>query len=985
MGRQRPRLRNGTDLQLQSAFQDGNWPVVIRLAEKRARTFNDQYFEIVKTCAESQLDDPVAKFAAASAVRQFVKDGTVVKDVDAIDLLEWATLGLIDEDEFPASLGPLRVRCVKSSPKDKIAVTRCLESCLLHWDLVSAQQIAAIIDRSFPNERSFLFWNIVITHMLAMSPQSPTEKKKLYGTLAQKQIERAAQLAEQARAVAADDGPPPPPGRAVHTEEEILLLYHVVETHGTTADVDKLLASPIFSPMSQFRLGRKELLVRVLAMHRAKGDWHAIFRLCNDCLSDADENDEPTLLASDWLVWRHFLAAATHLKSVEADTQDVVEKLLLRLGRSKNLRPLHRRNLMLAKVSLAFHLGPGEADLTDGHPSSVRMRELINYIDDQKTSSSCFGDVKGFVEKLHASAIRHLGYVHVPRLADTFGDALGTARLRLLSLKLQYLASTCHSSFETVPGERPRSRCTVCNTQFDAALCASCLSRVAHDALTLYKSMSKEFVGTPKVDEEIASGLAMVVAFCHIRLAFNIGRHGYAPPSPPSTQHLIRALFMLEHHLHLSPKHSQISLVLVQLHLFLGSAHRSREIWDELAVKRTIVDSLAPIFYDRLSTISPTVISPLDDWGWHLTDTVKSHYSVSLKLRMPRRLIDAFEAGSYASIIDMPTYMEDLRWSCTRAMSLVEESRAGRLVGQPDGELLQDARYLDMAGGRELKAVIDYGSFASWDYGCDSPTHARLQIGPAPSNTRLQLSLLSEAFHDILDSKPAPANKSSGSATGADDAFVLEMMARLGHSFPKLLSDVSSVCTTAEVLYFEVVSLLCTLLPLGSGIPRTSALPAVFGQLIDSVRTGLESLQAAAAMNRGDSVEASVLTLGSMHDIAMLRDAAFAIVLASRWTLDLNEREKERDRSGGSNLHKEVVSQLKSLQTAAKTALTGGKGAVDGLKNGVVSSAGFASALKTWTFEDDGDLRDLIEEGTVVELVRSWRLNITGWQQVAWE
>lgn len=46
MGRPRPRLRNGVDLQLQSAFQDGNWPVVIRLAKKRARTSQDQYFEV---------------------------------------------------------------------------------------------------------------------------------------------------------------------------------------------------------------------------------------------------------------------------------------------------------------------------------------------------------------------------------------------------------------------------------------------------------------------------------------------------------------------------------------------------------------------------------------------------------------------------------------------------------------------------------------------------------------------------------------------------------------------------------------------------------------------------------------------------------------------------------------------------------------------------------------------------------------------------
>ena len=77
-------------------------------------------------------------------------------------------------------------------------------------------QIAAILDRSFAQDRTFMFWNIVITHLLAVrtmfllldttdlqktSPQAPPEKKKLYGMLALKQIQRAAQLAEQVVAI----------------------------------------------------------------------------------------------------------------------------------------------------------------------------------------------------------------------------------------------------------------------------------------------------------------------------------------------------------------------------------------------------------------------------------------------------------------------------------------------------------------------------------------------------------------------------------------------------------------------------------------------------------------------------------------------------------------------------------------------------------------------------------------------------------------
>ena len=95
----------------------------------------------MKTCAESQVDDPNAKLAAVAAVAKYVKDGTVIKDVDALDLLEWATLDVADEDDFLETFGPLRVRAVKASPKDRLAASRCLESCLIHWDLNSAQQV----------------------------------------------------------------------------------------------------------------------------------------------------------------------------------------------------------------------------------------------------------------------------------------------------------------------------------------------------------------------------------------------------------------------------------------------------------------------------------------------------------------------------------------------------------------------------------------------------------------------------------------------------------------------------------------------------------------------------------------------------------------------------------------------------------------------------------------------------------------------------
>ncbi len=42
----RPALKSTVDVQLQTAFSDGNWPVVIRLADKRAKSLKDPYYDV---------------------------------------------------------------------------------------------------------------------------------------------------------------------------------------------------------------------------------------------------------------------------------------------------------------------------------------------------------------------------------------------------------------------------------------------------------------------------------------------------------------------------------------------------------------------------------------------------------------------------------------------------------------------------------------------------------------------------------------------------------------------------------------------------------------------------------------------------------------------------------------------------------------------------------------------------------------------------
>ncbi|PHH78805.1 hypothetical protein CDD82_2832 [Ophiocordyceps australis] len=975
MSRSRPRLKGDVDRQLQNAFHEGNWLVVARLAEKRARTLNDEYYQIVKVCAESQLDDAAFSYTAIRALDDFVRQDRLVKDADAIELLEWAVGDLLGQDDFAATLGSLRVRLVKAFPKDRIVATRCLESCLLHWDLVSAQQIAAILDRSVPSERSYMFWNIAITHLLATSTQAPPEKRKLYGTLAHKQIERAVQVSEQARDNSAEDGPPPQPVRGIRSEEEVLLLYEIVDTHGTTQDFSKLFSSPIFSPVSQFRLGRKEPFLRAVDKYRRQGDWQVVFDLCSECLADGDQDDEPTLLACDWLVWRSFIQAGSQLKSVNPGTAMTVQSLLLRLLKSARLRPIYKRNILLARLSAAFDLGNGDQDdLQDDKPHSMRMRELIAYLEDQKTSLACFDDIKGFIGKLDVLALGYMAYSHIPAMADAAQDAVVAARLRLLGLKAQYLAATCPQSSTRVAGNKPSSRCLICRADFGTGLCASCLSSVSHKALKEYLVLGQDDASNMVLENEIRPQFALVVALCNINLAFSNETLKHPHSASPLPQHLLRALLILEHSVQAGIKHGQISLVLVQLHLRLGSVQRARQIWKELAVKRTIVDSLAPIFLDRLSTIAPIALQQ-ESWGPPLLDSITSHYTHSLKMRMPRRLIDAFESGNYNSILAMPRYMESLRASCTRAMSLVEETRVDRLAGDSNG-FLDDSRYLDVRDDMSLQEIIDYGSFPSWECSSCVPLHVRLAIGPCPSNVRSHLSLSAEAFHQVLGYKPPLAIKVGASGGIPPQAYLDEQLERIRNSMAKFLPYAGPKCTNAEMLYFEIVYLACGILPMCRRENKAEEALDYVKMTKHAVKKALKCMLEDISKHHGQTdAESAVALLMSLHAAALLRDTVAAVMVATRWI-------QAKDGPTSGHVAKEIVSEAKALQSLAED--VGKKARARFVA--IDFAAGLMDELKAWTMKDEfAGLREKGEWQVAWQVVdKSWRDNIKGWKQMAW-
>ena len=273
--------------------------------------------------AKSQFDAPLDKCAALAAVDECLKRGASVKDSSILELYEWACQNLVDESQYGETHGQLRLRLVKAVPKDKANALQCLRLCLLHWDLTNAQQIAALMDRTFVSERQYHFWNILFIFLLSLSSECSQEKRKLYSLLALKLFERAAEMTEvgfpgpslsdrplqraDLKLLVQKDGGHE---RAIHTEEELLLYYRVISACGTVEEVFRQLRSPSLGALRSFNQGQKYLFHKALDTFRKAGDQASVFSLCKQVLGKKNGDGSLFMLGSDFSVWKQYIAAA---------------------------------------------------------------------------------------------------------------------------------------------------------------------------------------------------------------------------------------------------------------------------------------------------------------------------------------------------------------------------------------------------------------------------------------------------------------------------------------------------------------------------------------------------------------------------------------------------------------------------------------------------------------------------------------------------
>ena len=229
-----------------------------------------------------------------------------------------------------------------------------------------------------------------------------------------------------------------------------------------------------------------------------------------------------------------------------------------------------------------------------------------------------------------------------------------------------------------------------------------------------------------------------------------------------------------------------------------------------------------------------------------------------------------------------------------------------------------------------------------------------------------------------------------------DTTVVIESMDRLSTSLSNFINHAEDVSTPAESIYFQTIFLLSTWTSLSATSSKSATTGSALEHMVSAINTALETLLLTVQHSEESShpVSKTVFAFTVLHQLSLLRDAAVATKLGAQWVLSINEQAKERDKSGSSNLPKEVVALAKTLQQHGERALAEGKGIVGELVK-TTKDASFGKKVLEWLRDDEGSADD--GEGvaggnddatmarTVSGLVKSWKQNVEGWQRVQWE
>jgi hypothetical protein len=255
--------------------------------------------------------------------------------------------------------------------------------------------------------------------------------------------------------------------------------------------------------------------------------------------------------------------------------------------------------------------------------------------------------------------------------------------LLTLRLKFRYLFATSpHVSASIADGS---ARCNFCESTIDVGVCNTCLVSIARSCAFIYNQgfedrALREHINNVQ-DIDPFSNLAIIGATSLLKLA-GLTPHevlGSSSAKNVDVRLVLQAISWLNsHYSRVTQKDPAITIFLAKLYLLIGCVPQAQLLWDTLGVKNVTLDSLGPLFSDRLSSIAPgmwrpNTITPMNQYHYYFQSAIRK--------TIPANIRTALELANYPSVVGLLEVQERLIHSCTLIMANVEDRRGLRAIG----------------------------------------------------------------------------------------------------------------------------------------------------------------------------------------------------------------------------------------------------------------------------------------------------------------
>ncbi|EXJ65310.1 hypothetical protein A1O7_01651 [Cladophialophora yegresii CBS 114405] len=358
---------------IQDAVASENWKQALQLCDKWAKKGErSDRFLAVKASVLVHQSDKAQHDRGRQEVLDLCKRTPPITDSEAIYQLQKTLKSLSLHEEIPK----LWERAVAAGKDNKDLYTRWLNQAIADSNWRSAQKATMGLRNSFPKERQYEFWNILMCYLIHKQEDIPENERMLFGTLAYRMISKAAE------AIPKDEEPSLSSAKAISDPEEIALLVQVFNSTGHVQESIKLLLGGSLSIES--RLGAKDpqlVLSLVLESLEASENWNEALKVCLELLAKSESQ-------SDNRVWDLWLKARSHAtdQSLQKQSEDLLESIC-------TTRPIVR-SAYIAKLSLL------QRQQGDQIGQDALLQTCREYSEAFSEKAFCFDDLKDALRRL---------------------------------------------------------------------------------------------------------------------------------------------------------------------------------------------------------------------------------------------------------------------------------------------------------------------------------------------------------------------------------------------------------------------------------------------------------------------------------------------------------------------------------------------------------------------------------------------------------